>query len=251
MIKLIACDLGGTLIENRQPVSKTMAALFCELLEEYKMAIISGAPFEQFLNLLIDHLPCSNKAYLLENLYLLPENGSSLYVYDNGWKSKYQEILPDTLKRQIAAAFKEVAAATPEIPKEVFGDQIQDRGGQMTFSALGKDAPADAKRAWDPDISIRRRMVQELLKLLPDCLVSIGGMTSIDVTLGTSDKSSAIQKLREYTGLLKEEIMYFGDSFFPGGNDEPIERMGVKSVRVQSPHDTEREFHILLSKRLV
>ena len=62
------------------------------------------------------------------------------------------------------------------------GDIIEDRGSQVTFSALGQRASPDAKYAWDPDGAKRRSMRDRVASALPDLEVHVGGQTSIDVT---------------------------------------------------------------------
>ena len=65
---------------------------------------------------------------------------------------------------------------------KVWGEVIEDRGSQITFSALGQQAPLDEKKQWDPDFTKRKRMKAMLDKLIPEFSVRLGGSTSVDVT---------------------------------------------------------------------
>jgi len=49
----------------------------------------------------------------------------------------------------VAALTKAVAEAGFK-PEKVWGEVIEDRGSQITFSALGQQAPLEEKTKWDP-----------------------------------------------------------------------------------------------------
>jgi phosphomannomutase len=38
-------------------------------------------------------------------------------------------------------------------PEMVWGELIEDRGSQITFSAIGQQAPLEEKKRWDPDFT--------------------------------------------------------------------------------------------------
>jgi phosphomannomutase len=44
---------------------------------------------------------------------------------------------------------------------------IEDRGRQITFSALGQQAPIEEKKNWDPDFTKRKKMKERLDQLIP------------------------------------------------------------------------------------
>jgi HAD superfamily hydrolase (TIGR01484 family) len=115
---------------------------------------------------------------------------------------------------------------------------IEDRGSQVTFSALGQQAPLAEKEKWDPDFSKRKKITAILEKLLPEFSIRMGGATSIDVTKPGIDKAYGIGKLRDTLHLSLKEMVYIGDALFPGGNDYPAEQAGVVSIPVKGPDDT-------------
>jgi hypothetical protein len=55
------------------------------------------------------------------------------------------------------------------------GDIIEDRGSQITFSALAQAAPPEAKYAWDPDGSKKRKLRDYAAARLADLEVRGGG----------------------------------------------------------------------------
>jgi len=60
-----------------------------------------------------------------------------------------------------------------------------DRGSQITFSALGQQAPLDEKSGWDPDFVKRKSLKAILDTIIPEFSVRIGGATSIDDRVAT------------------------------------------------------------------
>jgi phosphomannomutase len=114
---------------------------------------------------------------------------------------------------------------------------IEDRGSQITFSALGHQAPLEEK---DPCFAKRKKIKAILDPLIPGYSVRLGGATSVDVTKTGIDKAYGIRKLRDVLGVSLREMIFIGDALFAGGNDYPAEQGGVVSVCVRGPHETKR-----------
>ena len=131
--------------------------------------------------------------------------------------------------------------------EQVWGDVIEDRGSQITYSALGQKAPLNEKEKWDPDFSKRKKMKAVLDPLIPNFSVRLGGSTSIDVTKPGVDKAYGINKLRDILDITIEDMLFAGDALFPGGNDYPAEQAGVVSIRVKDPHETKRVIETIIA----
>jgi phosphomannomutase len=113
-----------------------------------------------------------------------------------------------------------------------WGQIIEDRGTQITFSALGREAPADNKYAWEPD-GVKKRSMQDLAaEQLPDFEIHVGGTTSVDVTNTGIDKAYGMHKLMAAAGLTANEILFFGDQLGEGGNDYPVKSAGIDTISV-------------------
>ena len=52
--------------------------------------------------------------------------------------------------------------------ERVLGKVIEDRGSQVTFSALGQQAPLAEKEKWDPDFVKRKKIAAILKTLIPE-----------------------------------------------------------------------------------
>jgi len=128
-----------------------------------------------------------------------------------------------------------------------WGEVIEDRGSQITFSALGQHAPLDAKKAWDPDFEKRGKIKAVLDPLIPEFSVRLGGATSIDITRHGIDKAYGIKKLREILGIPIADMIFVGDAIFPGGNDYPAKQAGVTSIKVRDPDETKRVIETVIA----
>jgi phosphomannomutase len=237
MKKLIVFDLDGTLAESKSPLDAEMSRLLCNLLGIVKVAIISGGDWRQFEEQVLAHLPCGQS---LANLSLLPTCGTKFFSYTGEWNTLYSEDFTPDEKAKIVASLKQAVAEAAFKVEKVWGEVIEDRGSQITFSALGQQAPLDQKEKWDPDFTKRKKIKAIADKLIPEFSVRMGGATSIDVTKPGIDKGYGIGKLRDVLGISVKEMIFIGDALFPGGNDYPAEQAGVVSICVQGPHETKR-----------
>ncbi|MDE2172798.1 MAG: HAD hydrolase family protein, partial [Patescibacteria group bacterium] len=116
----------------------------------------------------------------------------------------------------------------------------EDRGSQITFSALGQKAPVEAKYRWDQDRSKRNKIAAALAPKLPGFDVRIGGATSIDITRRGINKAYGIRKLELFLNIGPDDITFVGDALFFGGNDYPAKATGVDCVQVAGPDDTKK-----------
>jgi hypothetical protein len=244
MKKLIVFDLDGTLAESKSSLDAEMATLLSNLLDIVKVAVISGGNWPQFEKQLLANLPRDEH---LKNLSLLPTCGTKFYQFDSGWKKLYSEDFTDAEKEKIVSSLKQVMAASGFEVHQTWGEVVEDRGSQITFSALGQQAPIEEKKKWDPDFTKRKRMKLLLDKLIPEFSVRLGGTTSVDVTKPGIDKAYGIRKLRDTLGLGIDEMIFIGDALFPGGNDYPAREAGVVSIQVKDLNETKRVIEAIVA----
>jgi len=242
--KLIIFDLDGTLAESKAPLDAEMAALLKALLGQVKVAVISGGDWPQFETQLLANLsPDAN----LNNLSLSPTCGTKFYQFDSDWQQLYAEDFTTAEKEKIIQSLEEAVGAEDFGIKETGGEQIEDRGSQITFSALGQRAPLEEKEKWDADFAKRKKIKALLKDLIPEFTVRLGGTTSIDVTKLGIDKGYGIKKLQEILGIELEEMLFAGDALFPGGNDYPVKEAGVASIQVNNAEETKRVIETFLA----
>jgi phosphomannomutase len=244
MKKLIVFDLDGTLAPSKSALGPDMAALLHDLLGIVKVAVISGGDWPQFEKQLLSNLPQDER---LVNLSILPTCGTKFFQYSSEWKELYSEDFTAKEKEQITSSLQKAFGESGFKVEREWGEEIEDRGSQITFSALGQQAPLAEKEKWDPDFAKRKKIKALLDPLIPGFSVRLGGATSIDVTKPGIDKAYGIRKLRDLLHISLKEMIYIGDALFPGGNDYPAEQAGVVSIAVQGPDDTKRVIETIIA----
>jgi phosphomannomutase len=235
--KLIVFDLDGTLAESKSSLDAQMSALLHDLLGIVKVAVISGGDWPQFQEQLLSNLPQDE---FLQNLSLLPTCGTKFYQYAGVWKKIYEEDFTTDQREKILSSLKKALGVADFKIEKVWGEQIEDRGSQITFSALGQQAPLEEKLKWDPDLTKRKKIKAILDKSIPEFSVRTGGSTSVDITKPGIDKAYGIRKLRDLLGISLKEMIFIGDALYVGGNDYPAEQAGVVSIPVKDPNETKR-----------
>ncbi len=142
MKKLIIFDLDGTLAKSKASIDKEMATLLNTLLSIVKIAVISGGDWPQFKKQVISPLAKDTK---LKNLSILPACETKFYEYKNDWEKLYSEDFMKEEKDKILGSLKIAIDKSGLVFKKLWGKQIEDRGSQVTFSALGQKAPLKEK----------------------------------------------------------------------------------------------------------
>ena len=256
MKKLVVFDLDGTLAESKSALDAEMAGLLGALMRIVKVAVISGGNWPQFEKQLLANLP---RGQGFKNLSLLPTCGTKFYQYDAvesggelrldgaGWQLRYSEDFTAAERDKIIAALKQAIGSSHVSVARTWGQQIEDRGSQITFSALGQEAPIDEKKQWDPDFARRKKIKALLDRLLPEFSVRLGGTTSVDITKLGIDKAYGIRKLRDTLGIAIPEMIFVGDALFPGGNDYPAKEAGVLSIQVRDPDESKRVIEAMIA----
>ncbi len=239
MKKVLAFDVDDTLAVTKSPIDDRMAESLIKIAKKFQICIISGAKFEQFLNQIINRL--NTEEELLTQFHLMPTCGTQYFVYSlfkKGWQKIYSQDLSLAQRKKIILELEKAAKALNYWPEKTYGDIIEDRGSQVTYSALGQNAPAELKYQYDPDGSKRYEIKKILDQKLEQLEVRIGGTTSIDVTFLGIDKAFGMKKLIENLKIKKEEILFFGDKLQPGGNDYPVKAMKIDCIEVTNWQET-------------
>ena len=244
--KVIAFDLDGTLAPSKSPLPDRMSLALNKLLEKYHVQVMSGGKFEQFQTQLLSNLKADDSK--LEKLHLMPTCGTRYYRYNSDakeWQKVYAEDFTETEKGKIIKALKDGVDHLDLNEKKVYGQTIEDRESQITFSALGQDIVAELgeegvklKEAWDPDNSKKNKLRDYVAELLPEFEVRVGGVTSVDITKPGIDKAYGMQKLLDMLSISKDQVLFIGDRLAEGGNDYPVKAMGVDCMEISNWEET-------------
>jgi len=244
--KVIAFDLDGTLAPSKSPLPDRMGCALDELLNTYHVCVISGGKFGQFEKQLLANLKSDPER--LERLHLMPTCGTRYYRYDStktDWKQIYAEDFTPEQKARIIEVITKVAKDLGYEEKETWGDIIEDRGSQVTWSALGQDIVdhlgeegVRRKEEWDADNAKKNKMRDAAAELLPEFEVRVGGVTSIDITRPGIDKAYGMKKIMEMLDIGMGEILFIGDRVQEGGNDYPVKAMGIDTMEISQWQET-------------
>lgn len=237
--KLIMFDLDGTLTESKSSLKEDIATLLIQLIKKVRVAIISGGGYPQFQSQFLAKLPRINDH--ANNLLLLPTSGTKLYVWKGEWHEEYSEELTKQEKEKILSSLNQVLKQTNyQTPQKVYGPIVEDRGSQITFSALGQNAPVSIKLQWDPT-RVKREQIADLIRnKIPEFDVRVGGSTSVDITRRGVNKGYGIRRLEQYLKISSDDMIFVGDALFYGGNDYPAKATGVDCIAVKGPEDTKK-----------
>jgi phosphomannomutase len=257
--RLVAFDLDDTLAPSKSELDPRMGELIARLLTELPVCVISGGQFGQFESQLIRGLEAAASAqqasFGFGRLHLMPTCGTQYYRWEDAeWRRQYAEELTDEERSTALAVLEEEARrlgfwepAHPGVT--VWGDVLEDRGTQITFSALGQSAPVDAKKAWDPTGEKKNALRAAVAARLPELEVRSGGSTSVDITRKGIDKAYGMRRLTELSGIPLEAMAFVGDRLDPDGNDYPVLELGVRCVAVDGWEDTAARIERFLAAR--
>lgn len=236
--RLVAFDLDDTLAPSKSAIDPRIGALLIALTERVEVAVISGGQLEQFRVQVVDRLPEASD-HTLSHIHLLPTCGTQYYRIEDGRiATVYAHALSEDEKSRAMAAVEGEARRLGLWEAETWGDILEDRGSQITFSALGQRAPLDAKMAWDPTGAKKNALREAVAARIPDLEVRSGGSTSVDITHHGIDKAYGMRQLAEQTGIPLEDMLFVGDRLDPDGNDYPVLALGVPCHAVEGWEDT-------------
>ena len=228
--KIICFDLDGTLAPSKQRIDDEMAELINQLLEKYHVSVITWGWEDRFQKQIFDYITTDEN--LLNKFIPCPTCGTKMYKFEDGeWNKLYSLDFSDEEKQSILESMDEVLDLLDLRPEKTWWELVEDRWSQITFSALGQQAPVEEKSVRDPDFKKRNVIKMELEKRIPNFSINSGWATSIDITMKWVDKSFWIRKIMENFPIEMDEILFIGDAVFPGWNDYPPFTIWVDSIK--------------------
>jgi phosphomannomutase len=135
------------------------------------------------------------------------------------------------------------------------GTFIEFRNGMINVSPIGRNASTEERNEYqkfDLANKVRETMVAKLREAFPDLglTYSIGGQISFDVFPTGWDKTYCLRHIeaeKERNGVTYEQIHFFGDKAYEGGNDwEIYSDSRTIGHKVQNPDDTYAQLQEIL-----
>ncbi len=220
--RLIAFDLDGTLTQHKTPLAQPNLGVLDSLGEKYKLLMVGAGMcsriFRQMNGYPIDIIGNYGMQFCTYNA----ETKALDKVFD-----MHAPCDRESVERRITA-LRERFGYT-----EYTGDNVEYHdSGCVTFPLLGTKADIAAKLAFDPDRSKRKPLYPAVRNAFPDYTVFIGGSSSFDFAPFPYNKYYALDKYCAEYGYSHDEVVYVGDDYGPGGNDESVYLSDFTFVRV-------------------
>lgn len=223
-IKLVAFDLDGTLTQHKSKLSAEARATLEALNKKYKLLMVGAGMCMRIFNQM-DQFPIDVLGnYGLQYAEYNPET-KELEIKENN-------VLPCDRESvdQRVTMLREKYGFT-----EYVGENVEyHASGCITFPILGTKADLADKLAFDPDRSKRRAIYEDVKATFPEYTVFVGGSSSFDMAPAPFNKYYALAKYCDARGIKHEEVVFVGDDYGPGGNDESVYLSDMNFITVDN-----------------
>ena len=118
--------------------------------------------------------------------------------------------------------------------------------GCITFPILGTKALQEDKLSFDPDRTKRRAFYPEVCQSFEDYNVFVGGSSSFDMSPKPYNKYYALDLWCKENGILHSEVVFIGDDYGEGGNDESVYKSDFNYLTIDNYMDFGKVVECLL-----
>lgn len=235
-IKLVAMDLDGTITQHKEPLSKEHRDMLDTLAKKYKLLMVGAGHSDRIFNQMgkypIDIIGNYGLQYATYN-----EKTSRLDIK----RDLCFDIKRDEIEKRVTYFRKKYGF------NEYRGDNVEyHTSGCVTFPILGTRAIQQDKLAFDPDRKKRRAIYNEVREAFSDYNVFVGGSSSFDMSPKPYDKYYALDLYCKENNLSHENVVYIGDDYGFGGNDESIYNSDFNYLVIDDYKDFVKVVSVLL-----
>ena len=226
-IKLIAFDLDGTLTQHKTKLDPVNRAVLEQLMKKYKLLMVGAGAAMRIFNQL-DGFPID----------VIGNYGLQLGVYnaETGGLDLVRDLRLDCDRESVAARVTELRERFGFT--EFAGENVEFHdSGCITFPILGTKAKQEDKLAFDPDRQKRRAIYADICEVFSDYTVFVGGSSSFDMAPFPFDKAYALSKYCADHGFSHDEVVYIGDDYGEGGNDESVYKSDFNYLTIDDYRD--------------
>lgn len=235
-IKVIAMDLDGTLTQHKTPLSPEHRAILTALSKKYKLLMVGAGQVLRIFNQLekfpIDIIGNYGMQYGVYN----PETEDIDLVRDATVPCDPKDVIEkvDALRKKFG--YTTYAGETVEFHPS----------GCLTFPLLGTKAMQADKLAFDPDRTRRRKIYTDVVNAFDDYCVFVGGSSSFDMAPRPYNKYYALDLYCKENGLSHSQVVYIGDDYRLGGNDESVYKSDFPYITIDNYLDFPEKLAALL-----
>lgn len=235
-IKVIAMDLDGTLTQHKTPLIKEHREILFELSKKYKLLMVGAGQVMRIFNQL-EQFP----------LDIIGNYGMQYGVYNE--ETKTIDIVRDITeicdKQKITDKINLLREKYGF--KDFRGDTVEFHpSGCVTFPILGTTAKQEDKLAFDPDRIKRRKIYDDVANTFSVYCVFVGGSSSFDMAPKPYNKFYALDLFCKENGYTHNEVVYIGDDYGLGGNDESVYKSDFPYITIDNYLDFPQKASVLL-----
>lgn len=237
-IKVIAMDLDGTLTQHKTPLSQIQRDTLTKLSRKYKLLMVGAGQVMRIFNQL-EQFPID----------IIGNYGLQYGVYNP--KTKGIDIMRDeVLPCDVAKVTNTINAMRKKYGfTEYAGETVElHPSGCVTFPILGTKAKQEDKLAFDPDRAKRRKIYDEIVEAFSNYCVFVGGSSSFDMAPKPYNKYYALDLYCKEHGLTHDNVVYIGDDYGLGGNDESVYKSDFPYITIDNYLDFPELVKPLLEK---
>ena len=223
-IKVIAMDLDGTLTQHKTHLLPSHREMLSQLSQKYKLLMVGAGQvmriFHQMEGFPIDIIGNYGLQYGVYD----PESKNINLVRDEVLPCQRDAVTVKINQMRQKYGFTAYAGDTVEFHPS----------GCLTFPILGTKAKQEDKLAFDPDRTKRRKIYEEVVAEFPDYCVFVGGSSSFDMAPKPYNKYYALDLYCQENGLRHNEVVYIGDDYGLGGNDESVYKSDFPYITIDN-----------------
>lgn len=212
MIKLVAFDLDGTLTQHKTPLSDKNKAVLDALGQRYDLLMVGAGQCMRIFNQLNQYPIDVIGNYGLQSARYNKETKALDIVCDEKLPCDRVSVEERVTMLRNKYGFTEFAGNNVEFHPS----------GCVTFPILGTAAKQEDKLAFDPDRSKRRKIYAEVCETFSEYVVFVGGSSSFDMAPKPYNKYYALDLYCKEKGYAHDEVVFVGDDYGMGGNDESV-----------------------------
>lgn len=227
MIKIVAMDMDGTITQHKQALDEEHKKMLDALSKRYKLLMVGAGQVMRIFNQM--------GGYPVD---IIGNYGMQYGTYNE--RTKDIDIQRDlSVPVDKVSVEERVTMLREKYDYTNFsGDNVEFHpSGCITFPLLGTKAKQEDKLAFDPDRVKRRKIYDDVVKTFSDYTVFIGGSSSFDMAPIPYNKYYALDLYCEENNLKHEDVVYIGDDYGLGGNDESVYKSDFSYITIDDYRD--------------
>ena len=226
-IKVVAMDLDGTLTQHKQPLEPAHKAALDKLSEKYRLLMVGAGQVMRIFNQLGRYPIDVIGNYGMQYGEYDAASGDMKMIRDENAPVDREAIDRKVTEMRQKYGFCDFAGENTEFHPS----------GCITFPILGTKAKQEDKLAFDPDRIKRRKIYNEICAEFSEYHVFVGGSSSFDMAPRPYNKYYALDLFCKENNLSHENVVYIGDDYGMGGNDESVYKSDFPYITIDNYRD--------------